>query len=434
LELCGRAAENFEQGIEMSSPTIYESDFVASDMTIQSGQTQSNNARNPSAVAKAGHRDLVVFTGTHKTGSTALHRYLAANRQVLAGLGVRYEITGFERGFSGNGQLLFDMLFLRQPISAEIDKKLEEYLIGSERAICSTEDFTRFGVREWEQLSAAFLRLGIRPRFLTFVRNVSSFYSSGHSEMAKAGLTSKSFAEFCTSNHYAYVMRSLKSIAEIFGTAAMSVCHYDSIASAIERPLLELLGLKSTQLDRSVLTQRTNRSLIDRELDLILRMNAATGGYHAAELTQLFMGGRSEVRRRVQLVPAVLATLEARHGKDVEWANRTFFGGEDILRVSAANLVPEGESKIDRQLKIEIDNDFVAWCLKRMSSNHQQGVTFVSSRLKSIDWVNSHHASIPENFDPVAYLILNVDLLNSQAKPFEHYILHGQSERRRMSW
>ena len=78
--------EKFEQGIEMASPTIHESDFAASDMTIQSAHTQSSIARSPFAVTQAGNRDLVVFTGTHKTGSTALHRYLAANRQILADL------------------------------------------------------------------------------------------------------------------------------------------------------------------------------------------------------------------------------------------------------------------------------------------------------------------------------------------------------------
>jgi hypothetical protein len=403
-------------------------------MTIQSAQIQSRNAHAPSAVAESGHRDLVIFTGTHKTGSTALHRYLAANRQALAELGVRYEISGFQQGFFGNGQSLFDLLYLQQVNPAEVDKKLEEYFSHSERAICLSEDLTRFDQREWELLSAAFLRLGIRPRFLTFVRNVSSFYSSGHSEMAKAGLTSKSFAEFCTSNHYAYVMRSLKSIAEIFGTAAMSVCHYDSIASAIERPLLELLGLKGTQLDRSVLVLRSNRSLIDHELDLMLRLNAATGGQHAAELTQLFTERRPDIRRRIQFAPAVVATLQARHAKDIEWVNCTFFGGENTLRVPAENPMTECENTTDLQLRIEIDGDFVAWCLKRMKSNHQQGIDFVSSRLKSIDWVNSHHASIPKNFDPVAYLILNQDLLNSQVKPFEHYIRYGQYEPRRMSW
>jgi hypothetical protein len=418
----------------MSSPTIHESDFVASDMTIQSPQTQSANSHGPSAVAEAGHRDLVIFTGTHKTGSTALHRYLAANRQILAGLGVRYELTGFQKGFSGNGQSLFNLLFLQQPNSTEVDKELEAFLAGSARAICLSEDFTRFNLGEWELLSAAFLRLGIRPRFLTFVRNVSSFYSSLHSERAKAGLTSQSLEQYCNYNNYSHIVRSLKHIAEIFGTAAMSVCYYESIASAIERPLLELLGIKSTQLDRSVLTLRSNRSLIDRELDIMLRLNAATGGQHAAELTELFTGRRPDIRSRMQFAPAVLATLNARHAKDVEWVNRTFFGGDNVLRISAANQVPNNESTTDLQLRIEIDDEFIAWCLKRLNSNHQQGIDFVSSRLKSIDWVHSHHPSIPENFDPVAYLILNNDLLNSQAKPFEHYILHGQSERRRMTW
>jgi hypothetical protein len=426
--------ENFEQGIEMSSPTIYKSDFAASDVTIQSADIQSSNARGPFAVAGVGHRDLFILTGTGKTGSTALHRYLAANRRILAEFGVRYESLGFEQDFIGNGRSLFDMLFLQQPISTEIDKKLEEYLVGSKSAICSTEDFTRFGVREWEQLSVAFLRLGIRPRFLTFVRNVSNYYSSAHSEIVKQGFTSRPFAEWCSSDQYLYVMRSLKSMAEVFGTVAMTVCHYDSAAIAIERPLLELLGLQSAPLDRSVLKQRSNRSLIDRELDLILRSNASTGGQHAVELTEVFTGRRPEVRGRVRFPPAVLATLEARHAKDVEWVNLTFFGGENTLRISGENPAPEGENAIDLQLRIEIDDDFVAWCLKRMNSNHKLGVDFVSSRLKSIDWVNSRHASIPKNFDPVAYLIHNEDLLNSQEKPFEHYIRYGQFERRRMSW
>jgi hypothetical protein len=403
-------------------------------MTTQSAETQGRNAPASSAVAESGHRDLVIFTGTHKTGSTALHRYLAANQQALAGLGVRYEILGLQQGFFGNGQSLFDLLYLQQVNATEVDKKLGEYLVHSKRAICLSEDLTRFEPREWELLSAAFQRLGIRPRFLTFIRNVGSYYSSLHSEFAKAGLTSKSFAEFCNSNHYANVMRSLKSIAEIFGTAAMSVCHYDSIASAIERPVLDLLGLKSAQLDRSVLVLRTNRSLVDHELDLMLRLNAATGGQHAAELTQLFTERRPDIRRRMQFAPAVVAALEARHAKDVEWVNRTFFGGENSLRISAENLVPERENTIDLQQRIEIDGDFVAWCLKRMKSNHHQGVDFVSSRLKTIDWVNSNHAAIPKNFDPVAYLILNQDLLNSQVKPFEHYIRYGQYEPRRMSW
>ena len=91
-------------------------------MTTQSAETQGRNAPASSAVAESGHRDLVIFTGTHKTGSTALHRYLAANRRILAEFGVRYESLGFEQDFIGNGRSLFDMLFLQQPISTEIDK------------------------------------------------------------------------------------------------------------------------------------------------------------------------------------------------------------------------------------------------------------------------------------------------------------------------
>jgi hypothetical protein len=404
-------------------------------MTLQSAQIQSRNAHGPSAVALSRQRELFIFTGTHKTGSTALHRYLVANRQNLAALGVRYEITGFEGGYFGNGHALFELVFLKQVKSVEIDAKLEEYLAHSARAICHSEDLTRFEPREWEVLSSAFVRLGIRPRFLTYVRNVCPYYLSGHSETAKAGLTSKSFAEFCSSNHYATVIRSLKNISDTFGTAAMTVCHYDSIASEIERPLLELLGLTSAHLDRSMLELRINRSLTDREMDLMLWLNAATGGQYAAELTQLFTERRPEVRRRTQFAPAVVAMMEARHGKDVEWVNQSFFGGENTLRISGDNLVSESDNALELQLRTEIDDDFIAWCLKRVNSNHELGVDFVSSRLKSIDWVNAHHASIPKNFDPVAYLMLNRDLLNSQEKPFEHFIRHGQFEKdRRITW
>src|SRR5271165_6361335 len=182
-------------------------------MIDQSAKPQGRRALGHSleADAQAGDRDLVVITGTHKTGSTALHRYLRDNHQNLALHGIRYEIAGFEGDF-GNAQSLFDLLFQQQVHSAELDKQIEEYLALSKTAICLSEDLTRLGSKEWKLLSAAFQRLRIRPRFLTYVRNVCSYYSSVHSETAKAGLTSMSFAEFCASNHYSYVIRSLQSI------------------------------------------------------------------------------------------------------------------------------------------------------------------------------------------------------------------------------
>ena len=36
--------------------------------------------------------------------------------------------------------------------------------------------------------------------------------------------------------------------------------------------------------------------------------------------------------------------------------------------------------------------------------------------------------AIPKSFDPVAYLLLNPDLLKNRTKPFQHYLEYGQFE------
>jgi len=198
--------------------------------------------------------------------------------------------------------------------------------------------------------------------------------------------------------------------------------------------LLELLRIDPAALDRAILALPANRSLEAHELELTLRLNACTDGKYAAELTHYLTRLRPALRHSIDIDPSSRAVLEERHAADVEWINRTFFDGAPTLRCLPADSDASANDPSHATLRHELDEDFIDWCLEKFGAEHRDSVDFVTSRLKSIDWANARHAAIPKEFDPVAYLLLNKDLLHSQQRPFMHFIRHGQFEHRRMSW
>ena len=118
-----------------------------------------------------------------------------------------------------------------------------------------------------------------------------------------------------------------------------------------------------------------------------------------------------------------------RHNDDVEWLNKTFFNGKQIVEVSSSNLSSESITAHERQ---SIDHLVMDWCIKKLgSSSPDDARKFILNRISAIDWGNSSNPAIPNDFDPVAYLINNFDLLNSGSLPYKHYIELGVNEKGR---
>lgn len=68
------------------------------------------------------------------------------------------------------------------------------------------------------------------------------------------------------------------------------------------------------------------------------------------------------------------------------------------------------------------------WCIRKMQQALDKSIENLAAQLRRIDWENSLNPAIPQGFDPVAYLLLNPDLIKGRAKPFQHFLEYGRHE------
>ncbi len=71
--------------------------------------------------------------------------------------------------------------------------------------------------------------------------------------------------------------------------------------------------------------------------------------------------------------------------------------------------------------------DVLVTCL---ATSRKTAMHHITNRLLSIDWENRGNPAIPDDFDPIGYLLRNGDLWVSDVKPFLHYVTYGKREGR----
>ncbi len=378
---------------------------------------------------------IYFHTGTHKTGSTALQVYLATNVDRLRGVGITYDFQPGADKETGNGQLLYEALYDRRMPDQELDDLLSFYLGEKSVSICSSEDFTRFGKNEWMQIQDSAKRLGVTVRTITFVRDIAPYYVSLHGQMLKGGEVFSDIDEFCTRDQYFPVINSLRCMLEIFGRDAMSVIHYETAIDRLDSAFTSVLDVPCELFDRSVLDCNINRSLTSYEQEILTIFNEATGSQYSYEMSSLLMNKRPNLKDVKLVSQNIFNTLFGRHGSDIEWVNTTFFDTLSTLKVSeqlSSNKSVVGPDIHDRQA---IDRDVINWAIKKLQSAQDASIEYVTSRLLAIDWHNSGDPRLPEDFDPIAYLLLNRDVLFAGAPPYEHFIVSGKNEQgRKWKW
>jgi hypothetical protein len=380
-------------------------------------------------------RTLYLHTGTWKTGSTALQAHLNLNRERLGAAGVSYEFPPNTDRWQGNGTSLAGTLLGRHVASGTLSDLLQAYFADRPIAVCSSENFTSFGNSEWEQLRDAAAHLDLRVRTVTYLRDVAPYYQSMHAQAFKAGEHYCDLATFCRVNSYATVLDSLRALLEHFGREAMTVARYESVSDAIDAPLLAALGLDPALLDGSMLARRINRSLTSYEMKILARLVEKTGQQFANEVANLLLNKRPDLEPDYLLDHSLLEELRGRHQSDVRWINETFFDGADSLTIAATRDAEQSKVSASGDAERAIDADLADWCIDKIASVQDAAVSFIAERMANIDWVNISDPAVPLDFDPIAYLILNVDVLKAGVPPCAHYITSGQhNAARRWRW
>jgi hypothetical protein len=395
---------------------------------------ESNLPKNlPSALNQSmgSSRTLYFHTGTHKTGSSALQAYLCANKQLISKTDTSYEFPSGTEQTMGNGQYFYDQLYERNMSDSQLEELLEVYLGGRKTAICSSEDFTRFRYREWRQVIDACQRLLVQVKVVTFVRDIGPYYFSIYGQLIKGGEYFTSFLEFCGRDQYGPSVNSIKCLIDLVGRESMSVIHYESVSAAMDIAFMKAVELTPEHFDSSPLKIRINRSLTEYELEILSHINESCGRQYSLELSKLLMERHPHLKPVKHLETDIIAMLNERHTADVKWLNHTFFEGKEVVKISgdAINNTPNGLSAKEIQA---IDHDVANWCISKLQSAQSESIKYASVQLHAIDWKNAGNPVIPNNFDPIAYLLLNPDVLKAGMPPYEHFIISGQYENGRV--
>jgi len=215
----------------------------------------------------------------------------------------------------------------------------------------------------------------------------------------------------------------------------MTVIHYESVMDAIDKAFLGSIGLPCESYDAAPLRQRVNRSLTDFEQDVIVRFTKATGTQLARGLSGHLKARRPHLKTNRRIGAKLVAQLGGRHAAELEWINTTFFGGEPVLQV--ARGVSGGGSKgglSDAECKA-IYSDVINWCLDKMLASQDDTFRYMGRRLHDIDWNLATNPLVPADFDPIAYLAQNPDVLRKGLPPYRHYIDYGHKEpNRKWKW
>ena len=139
-------------------------------------------------------RSCFIHVGTHKTGTTAIQRFLAANRERLALDGLYYPSAGLlSDQLPGHhivaSELAGDRLFDRA--AGTLGGVVAEIARARPRAAClSSENFEYLHVRgtALSALRDAIVAIGYRPRIVLYVRPQHDYAESLYAELVKHGM------------------------------------------------------------------------------------------------------------------------------------------------------------------------------------------------------------------------------------------------------
>lgn len=382
-------------------------------------------------------KDRVIYfhIGTPKTGSTALQAYLALNKSMLENFGVRYGFQAESDETMGNGEPFYRQLYRKKLDENKLESLLNFYLGEHPVGLCSTEDFTRFGKSEWFQIRDVCKRIGVSVKIIVFIRNIAPYYRSLHGQLLKGGECSCSLSEFCSIDQFYPILDSLRCLIDIFGSASISVAHYESSIHQLDVAFMSILGLEIDSFDNKPLLQNLNRSLTQYEQAVLSTVNKLTGQQYSYELSNLLISNRPQLKTEKGIEADIVTELEARHSKDLLWINSNFFEGKNVVKVQDKTSTNNNGCTLDLEDKQGIDQDVANWALSKLQMAQDAGIDYVIACLRAIDWENAGNSAIPNDFDPIAYLLLNPDLLRAAAQPYEHFIVSGQHEHgRKWKW
>jgi hypothetical protein len=386
------------------------------------------------------NRTLFVHAGGPKTGSSALQNFFEINASRLQHAGFSYENRlnikyNYEIN-SGNGILLYDALSSATTTDNEVDSILLSYFGRCTNAICSSEFFAEFGAHEWKKLFESSMRLDVKLKVLFYVRNIIPYFLSGYDQMIKRHGECILFDEWIVKPTWQHG-KALRTILQELPQSSLLVLHFDRERSSLIRGFLDNIGVDALfEVDIKDQKRQVNRSLTDAEREALKTVNRFLGNKYSMELSDLLIYADPNAQAEpVSCSTATTRFLIDRYNNEVDWVNKTFFHGQAIVSVFPIEPIKRPLRKkiaLKPAFNSNLEKQVLEWALEKIKTIKDETDQRILNTLSAVAQNDSWklHPEIPTDFDLLAYLILNPDVLHADVDPIQHYFSHGKEEGR----
>jgi hypothetical protein len=124
--------------------------------------------------------------------------------------------------------------------------------------------------------------------------------------------------------------------------------------------------------------------------------------------------------------------LQIRFAGEVDWINKTFFEGRQTVGLGkeASSVVGDELLQERREHSLRVHRKALEIVMQKAVTAAEDYQNRLRHRLETLDRENLSEPALPQDFDPVAYLVLNQDLVWTNFPLVRHFLDHGRREGR----
>jgi hypothetical protein len=385
-------------------------------------------------------KTLFIHAGGAKTGSSALQNFFHINASQLESLGFAYENRlhiehDYEIG-SANGMLLYGILSSATAADNEIDSAVLSYFGRCNSAICSSEFFAELDISGWKKLFESSKRLDVKLKVIFYVRNVIPYLLSAYDQIIKRHGGDELFDEWVKKATWQHG-KALRIITDELPKSSIQVIHFDHERTNLIRGFLAILGVDASfKIDPNDQRRQVNRSLTNEERNALIAVNKVLGAAYSKELSELLIYANPNAQGEpATYTKATVDSLLANFNTEVNWVNSFFFNDKTVVSVlpfKREEKIPSETSKIKPEEKGDVERRLLGWALEKLKTIKDETEQTIMEAVKVSSYNNSRnfHADLPADFDVLAYLLINRDILHAGVDPIKHFIDYGIREGR----
>lgn len=401
----------------------------------------------------AEERKLFVHAGGGKAGSSMLQNFCAANRDKLRDYGFSYRIE--ERidsryaVSSGNGLDLYRMLDYTKsggvrkygqeesrsvPLESFELAKIRHFLDRSfddqANAVISSEFLGLLDRNSWRAIKTICESIGIDLTVIYIVRDALPYYFSEYDQAIKRHGEKCSIMDFIEKRYWDHFIE-IKSLHGAIGKSQISLIHYNR--DGLLARFVGALGIDANiDCVGDWKTVIVNRSLTMAEREVMLMLNKQGGAPYDSTMSDIFLSCNNKGKSGLCVSSDLILSVHAKHNDEANWVNSEFFSNEQIVKPVPSVELFWGDNLANVNNIREPYEIVLRMLISELADLRVKDPSEILDRLQSYlrTPTKQQMVGIPSDFDVIAYLLLNRDVLFSGVDPYVHYAEFGQLESR----